>query len=169
MTLSIIIIIVSFILEIILNNFLPYMMGDLSLFTPMFTLISLLLIYPLLKKNIKRYFITAFIMGIIYDLFFTNLLFFNGILFILIAYSIHLLYKYFEFNIINIAIEIVLIIIIYETTTALIILLFNLVPVTTSKLIYKISHSLISNIIYGELLYLIINHLPKKYKSISIN
>ena len=31
-------------------NFIPYMNYDLSLFTPMFTIVSLILIYPLLKR-----------------------------------------------------------------------------------------------------------------------
>lgn len=169
MFLSIIIIVISFVLEIILNNFLPYLEGDLSLFTPMFTLISLFLIYPLLKKDLTKYFIIALVLGIIYDLFFTNLLFFNGLLFLGIAYIIHILYKYLEINFINIILEIIIIITIYELLTVLSIILFNLVPITLPKVIYKISHSLIINIIYAELIYLIINLLPKKYRRLSIN
>ena len=37
------------------------------------------------------------------------------------------------------------------------------------RLLYKISHSIIFNIIYGEILYFIIKLLPKKYKKIMIN
>lgn len=169
MLLSIIIIVISFVLEIILNNFLPYLEGDLSLFTPMFTLISLFLIYPLLKKDLTKYFIIALVLGIIYDLFFTNLLFFNGLLFLGIAYIIHILYKYLEINFINIILETIIIITIYELLTVVSIVLFNLVPITLPKVIYKISHSLIINIIYAELVYLIINILPKKYRRLSIN
>ena len=169
MFLSIIIIVISFVLEIILNNFLPYLEGDLSLFTPMFTLISLFLIYPLLKKDLNKYFIISVVLGIIYDLFFTNLLFFNGLLFLGIAYIIHILYKYLEINFINIILETIIIITIYELLTVLSIILFNLVPITLPKVMYKISHSLIINIIYAELVYLIINLLPKKYRRLSIN
>ena len=169
MFLSIIVIVTSFVLEIILNNFLPYMTSDLSLFTPMFTLISIFLIYPLLKKDLPKYFIISLILGIIYDLFFTNLLFFNGILFLTVAYITHILYKYLEINFINIILEIIIIIVLYELLTAISIILFNLVPITLPKVIYKITHSLIINIIYGELVYLIINLLPKKYRSLSIN
>ena len=169
MFLSILIIVISFVLEIILNNFLPYMASDLSLFTPMFTLISLFLIYPLLKKDLTKYFVISLILGIIYDLFFTNLLFFNGLLFLGIAYIIHILYKYLEINFINIILEIIIIIVLYELLTAISIILFNLVPITLPKIIYKITHSIIINIIYGELVYLIINLLPKRYRSLSIN
>ena len=169
MIISILIASISLILEIILNNFLPYVSGNLSLFTPMFSIVSLLFIYHFFKKEKYKYFIFAFIFGFIYDLFFTNLLFFNGILFLGIAFVITLLYENLEINFLNIILEIIIIITVYELLTVFIILLFNLVPITPLKVLYKISHSLIINIIYGEFVYFIINHLPKKYRSLSIN
>ena len=110
-----------------------------------------------------------FITGIIYDLFYTNLLFIDGLLFLLIAYISKFIYRNYELNYFRLIIYIILMVIIYESSLALIILIFNLVPVTISKLLYKISHSIIINVIYGELIYLILNLLPKKYKKISIN
>ena len=79
---SIIIIIISLLLDGILSNYLPYLVNDLSLFTSLFTLVSIFIIYPFFKKKEKKYLITIFIIGIIYDLFYTNLLFFNGVLFL---------------------------------------------------------------------------------------
>ena len=67
------------------------------------------------------------------------------------------------------SIYISLIIVIYESLSCFIFLIFNLVPVTLYKLLYKISHSLILNIIYALVVYTIILFLPKKYKKISIN
>ena len=63
----------------------------------------------------------------------------------------------------------IIIITLYETINALIIICFNLVPITLTRLLYKIVHSLILNIIYGEILLLIISNLPSKYKKININ
>ena len=169
MLISILIAIFSLILEIILSNFLPYLNTNLSLFTPMFSIVSLFFIYSFFKKDKYRYFIFSFVFGIIYDLFFTNLLFFNGILFLAVTFLITLLYENLEINFLNIILEIIIIITVYELLTVFIILIFNLVPVTPLKVLYKISHSLIINIIYGEILYFIIKHLPKKYRSLSIN
>ena len=45
MVVAIIILVCSFLLDGILSNFLPYMIGDLSLFTPMFTIVSLVIVY----------------------------------------------------------------------------------------------------------------------------
>ena len=68
-----------------------------------------------------------------------------------------------------IALDILISIIIYECSFALVIVIFNLVPMSIYRLLYKISHSIILNIIYGELLYFIIQLLPKKYKKVRIN
>lgn len=169
MGISIVILVVSFVLEIILNNFLPFMVGDLSLFTPLFVLVSLFIIYPFFKKNQRMYFIISFLVGFVYDLLFTNLIFYNAILFVAIAFISNILYKYMEIHYLNLFIYIVLLVIIYEVMNAIVILLFNLVPISFMKLVYKISHSLVINILYGEVLYFIINHFFKKHLESSIN
>lgn len=166
---SIIIMIVSLFLDGLLTNYLPYLVNDLSFFTPSFTLISIFIIYPLYRKRKLKYFITIFILGLIYDILYTNLLFFNASLFLIIGYITSLIIKNFETDYIKIIIYTLLIITIYESLTAGVLYLFNMVPITLPKLLYKISHSIIINVIYAEILYLLIKILPKKYKTININ
>ncbi len=166
---AIIIVVISLLLDGILTNYLPYTAGNLSLLTPLLTVVSLFLIYPFYRKKEKKYYIMAFITGIIYDLFYTNLLFYNGILFVMISFFIKLTYKNFEVNYLNIILYVIALISIYETLQCLLIVIFNLVPVTLTKLVYKITHSLLLNIIYTEIIFLIINHMPNKYKKININ
>ena len=165
----IIIMIISIILDGFLTNILPYLVNSLSIFTPLFTVVTIFIIYPFYRKKEKKYFITIFVLGIIYDLFYTNLLFINSIVFLLIAYISHLIYKNYEITPIRLIIYTIIIIVSYETTTALIYILFRLVPITIPKLVYKITHSLLLNIIYIEIIYFIIKIIPKKYKRISIN
>ena len=88
----ILIIIISFLIDGILTNFLPYMVNDLSYFTPLFTLVSIFLVYPFYQKKEKKYYGTIFLLGIIYDLFYTNLLFFNAMLFLMIAITTKYIY-----------------------------------------------------------------------------
>ena len=164
-----IILIVSILLDGVLTNFLPYLVNDLSIFTPLFTVVSIFIIYPLNRKKETKFFILIFIVGIIYDLLYTNLLFLNGLLFVLIALLSKVIYKNFETSYFKLIIYTILIIIVYESVYAGILFIYRVVPITFYKLIYKISHTLILNIIYTEILYLIINKLPKKYKRISIN
>lgn len=165
----IIIILISLVLDGILTNYLPYLVNDLSLLTPLLSVVSIFMIYPFYRKKENKYYIISFIMGIIYDLWYTNLLFFNAILFLLIALITKYIYKNFEISWLKIIIYLIGIISIYEIMNAGILLLFNLVPITCYKVLYKISHSLILNVIYAEFIYLIINIIPKKYKRISIN
>lgn len=164
-----IIITLSLILDGILSNIFPYTVNNLSLFTPLLTLISIYLIYPFYKKKENKYILTIFLTGIIYDLLYTSLIFYNAIIFTIIGIISKYIYKHYEINYLNIIIQIILIVTIYESLNALIIILFNLVPMSISRLFYKITHSLLLNIIYSELLLLIINILPNKYKKVNIN
>ena len=169
MIISTIILLISIVLDGILSNFLPFLVNDLSLFTPMLTVIAIFMIYPFFRKKEKNYFITIFIVGMIYDLLYTNLVFFNGVLFLIIGFISLEIYKNFEISYLKLIIYLILIISAYEILTGIILLVFNMVPVTLYKVLYKITHSIILNIEYGELIYLIINLITKKYRKISIN
>ena len=161
--------IISLLLDGILTNFLPYLENDLSLFTPLLSVITIFLIVPFYRKDEKKYLINVFIYGIIYDLFYTNLLFWNAFIFLIIALIAIFIYKNYEINFLKIIIPLIVIITSYELINASIIWIFQLVPITFSKVIYKITHTLLLNIIYGELIYIILKIIPKKYKKISIN
>ena len=47
MIVCMIILVVSFLLDGILTNFLPFSVGDLSLFTPLTTIVAIVVLYPL--------------------------------------------------------------------------------------------------------------------------
>ncbi len=169
MIISLIIVIISLLLDGILSNFLPYLYTNLSIFTPLFTLVSIFMIYPFFKKKEKTYFILIFIVGIIYDLLYTNLLFFNGVLFITIGLLIKYIYKTYEITPLRLILYVIILITSYELLTSLVLLIYNVVEVTFYKVFYKIINSLVLNIIYSEIIYLIIKIIPNKYKKISIN
>ena len=169
MMVSMIILVISFFLDGILTNFLPYTVGDLSLFTPMITIVALVIIYPFFVKRLRFYFITCFVTGIVYDFFYTNLLFYNAILFLGIGLLTMFFHRYIRLTWFSLILFVVLVIVGYECANAILILIFNLVPMTFYRLLYKISHSLLLNICYAELVYFIIWLLPKKYKKVAIN
>lgn len=163
-----IIIIISLLLDGILTNYLPYLVGNLSLFTPLLTLVSIIMIYPFYKKKLKKYYITVLITGIIYDLLYTNLLFINSIIFIIIAYINVLINKRYKINFLSLIIYITFIIVIYESLYAILLIIFKLIPITINKLLYKITHSILINIIYAEVEYIVVKYFLKRNK-ISIN
>lgn len=158
------IIISSFILDIILSNVLPFMKGDLSIFTSLFVPITIYLIYPFYKNQELKYYIESFIIGIIYDLIFTNLLFFDGVIFLIISLVSVKIYKNFIVDKYKNIMYVFLIIILYEFLVASIFLIFNLVPISFYDFIYKISHTLLINVVYGFLLYEIIGSGSRQKK-----
>ncbi len=161
---KILIIISSFILDIILSNVLPFMKGDLSIFTSLFVPITIYLIYPFYKNQELKYYIESFIIGIIYDLIFTNLLFFDGVIFLIISLVSVKIYKNFIVDKYKNIMYVFLIIILYEFLVASIFLIFNLVPICFYDFIYKISHTLLINVVYGFLLYEIIGSGSRQKK-----
>ena len=76
--------IISLFLELLLNQIIPKETYFLSLFT----LVSLLFI-----KNGNKYYIYLFILGFIYDLFFTEIVFLHSILFLFLGYLLSLFKK----------------------------------------------------------------------------
>ena len=88
----------SLIFDGLLTNYLPFLVNDLSWFTPLLTLTSILIIYPFYRKKETKYYILIFIIGIIYDLLYTNLLFFNAILFLIIALISKIIHRNFQIN-----------------------------------------------------------------------
>lgn len=166
---AIILMILSLLLDGVLTNYLPYMTNDLSLFTPLLTVVTIFIICPFYYKQTKKYLIHVFCLGFIYDLCYTNLLFWNGLLFVVLALLSKFIYKNLDVNWFKQIFLVVFIIAIYESMNALIIFCFQLVPITFSLLFYKILHSLILNILYVEIIYFLLKLVPKKYKKITIN
>lgn len=167
--LPIIIVSISLYLDGLLTNLLPYLENDLSLLTPMLTIVSLFIIYPFYRKRQKEYFILLGITGIIYDLLYTNLLFYDALVFILFGVIIRYIYKNLDIVPIKNSLYVIVLIIIYELLMSLMILIFQLVPITPQEVIYKITHSIILNVIYLEVVNFIIKKLPKKLTRIDIN
>ena len=165
----IIVLILSLLLDGLLTNYLPFLINDLSLLTPLLTVSSIIIVYPFYRKKENKYYILLFIFGMLYDLFYTNLLFFNGILFVIIGFISKYIYKNYGITPLKLVLYIIIIISIYESLTGIILLLFNIVSISFNRIFYKITHSLLTNIVYMEVVYLIIKITPKKYKKISIN
>ncbi len=168
MILGTIIIIVSLLLDGLLSNFFPYV-GQLSFFTPLLTVVSISIVYPLFRKHEKKYLIILFITGIIYDLAYTNLLFVNGVLFLLIGLLSIRLHKYINIDYFKLIVFILIIITSYELLNASIFFIFRLTDIRILEVLSKIIHTLLLNILYGEIIYTIITLSPNEYKKISIN
>ena len=130
---KIIILLISLLLDGLIPNITLYNLNNLTYFTPMCTVICLIFLYND-KDFIKLYLEVSIIYG---SLYMSNILL-SFILFFCVITSIKLMKKIWEENLFVIILEI------------LIILTSNFI---FNNYLYKFTHSLLLNIIYGLILY----------------
>jgi len=129
------IIFISFILDYFFNR----NINQNSLFFPLFTLLSLV---------ITCSYKTSFLIGFIYDIIFTNTLFFNSFIFLVIMYIVKKLYMSFSYNYLTRIIIGIFAIILYRIICYLLFTLFMIVPFDILSLLKGIYSSLIVNFVY---------------------
>lgn len=122
---------ISLFLELLLDQIIP----KTSYFLPLFTVVSLLFL-----KGEKYYYVKLFILGFIYDLLFTELIFIHSIIFIILGLIIRILKR-------NNIIVLILIITIYQILLYLSYTLFNKININLGEFIYIIKNYYILNII----------------------
>lgn len=127
-----------------------------SLFLSLFSIMCLIVIYPYLKNRNNIFYIGP-IMGLFFDIVYTQTLFLNTLLFFLITFLIYFYYKYMPFNIINTLLISFFSIIIYRSMTYICFLIFY----DDSFNIYTLIKSIYSSIIINYIYVLIMNSLCK--------
>lgn len=152
---------ISFILE---NSWSLIFYKNTSLFLSLFALVTIFSIYPLYKNN-KKYYITSFIYGLIYDIVFTNTIFLNAIIFLFLSFIISKIHKNFNMNVFNTIMLNIGLIVLYRTINYLIIIVVDNLSFNYVLLLKSIYSSLIINIIYVLILNFIIKKVcPKSFK-----
>lgn len=155
---NMIIIIISIILEIILNL---YINID-SYLVPLFTLLSLIFVYPYFKNSKKDFFVFSFILGFVYDLVFTNFYILNSFIFLFVSIVIYYFFKKFNYKIFNIIFLSVILISIYNFALYIIFDVYKYNDYTIVEFLFILKHFFIINIIYIISSYLISNKLYLK-------
>lgn len=85
-------------ISIIFENLSNIYLSLFNYFIPLFTLLSLIFVYPFLKKDKCKYYIFSSLTGLIYDLFFTNFYILNILLFLICAFFIYYIFNKFKYN-----------------------------------------------------------------------
>ena len=153
------ILIISFLLEGIISNFVP-INGFLA---PLFTLVALIIIYPLFDEA-SEYYKYAFVTGLAYDLFYTDTILFHAIIFCFMAFIITRLNLVLSDNYINILIIIALCILIYRIITYILLVLVSSMSFNFIALIFSVLKSLIINLIYSIIVFFVVKTFQQKYK-----
>ena len=149
-------IILSFFLDGVLSIY-----AEGTLFLPLLTIMSLVITGPYIESK-KKYYIMAGVMGLMYDIIYTETPFINMIFFIIIAFAIKYFIKYINNHAINNAILGLLIIVIYRLGTYMFLNMLGYIVFDPNELWVTIYSSLITNVIYIVLTSLIISKTKNK-------
>lgn len=155
-----IVLIISFILDSLISNFIPLN----SIFMPLFTLMSLIIIYPYFNNHKTKYLLVCFVTGLFYDLIYTNTIVIHAFLFLVIGFIIIRLNLILSNNYLNVAIMAIIIIIIYRIIAYGLLLITANIDFNFMTLLKSIYSSLILNLIYVVLTFIITDQIATKLK-----
>ncbi|MDD2434996.1 MAG: rod shape-determining protein MreD [Bacilli bacterium] len=152
------------IISFLLDSIISYLIPTNSLLLPLCSLISLIIIYPFFHKETNNYLIWSFGLGLLYDIVYTDTIFLNAVLFLMIAYMIKMIYQYLSNNVLNVTIISFIVVVLYRSMVYLLLISVGYLNNDFNTLVTSIYSSLLLNIVYGIILYLITNYLSYKYK-----
>lgn len=152
--------VISFLLDGILLRFL----SPNTIFLPLFTIVSLVIIYPYFNDDNYRYFKYTAILGLLYDIVYFNTIFFNTFIFMFLGFVV-IFFSYLLSN--NLYVDTlitVICIVLYRIINYIFVVLFRNVDFSFLSLFKSIYSSLIINILYCIVLYLISEFYSRKHK-----
>lgn len=152
-----IIIIFSFLFESIFSN----IVNNHTFLTPLLLLTSFSILYPYFKNKNFNFVIVSIICGLLYDISFTSTPFINTITFGICSGLIILIYSYMNYNIFNSNFINIIIIISYRIINYLLLCIIDYIKFNEFRMLEGIYNSLLVNIIYGIMIFIIINLLAK--------
>ena len=155
-----IIVIISFVLDNLISNLTNYN----SILYPLFTVLSLILIYKDFNRKNNNYFIYSFILGFVYDVAVTDTLFLNAFIFLFLSYLIRIIFNRITYNYISVLFISIGSIIYYRIVTYLILNILNYLNFNIILLCKSIYSSIVINIIYISVFYLIVHRRKLIFK-----
>lgn len=149
------------VISFLLDNLISFFLNTNLLFNPLLSLVSLIIIFRYYhRKDENKYLITSFVLGLVYDIVCTDTVFLNAGIYLLLSLFIIKFYKIFSCNLLNSAILLIIVIIIYRSITFLVLSNFNFISFNLYHLLQSIYSSLILNLLYLSFFFL----KKKKYK-----
>ena len=150
-------VIISIILDIVFNNVFFSSANNISYFYPMFTISCVVYLSNFYSNaNRKNYYVLVLFIAIIYDVFVINNLLISISLFIVIAIINMKLKNFLSNNLINNIIRLIISIVCYDLLFNLLLVIVGYQVFNISRIIYKVTHSLIINVIYLSIMFLVL-------------
>lgn len=150
-------IIISFFLDGFISNYISIN----GIFYPLFTLMSLIIMYPYYSHNNTFYKFTFFV-GVVYDLIYTDTFIFYAFIFLIVALVIAKLSVLLADNYLSIMIITLISIILFRTISYILIVISGNIRFSFDILFKSIYSSLLLNIIYVVILNIVVTFTSKK-------
>ena len=130
--------------------------NNINMFFPMLTLTYIVFLYK--KIKLKKYLKIVIIAGIIYDLLFSNMAFFNTLIFYLFSKILIKVDKVIRYNTLVSLILLIFFIFSYDLILYILIFISAYNSINIIELVYKFKNSLVLNISFYVLLMIILNN-----------
>lgn len=150
---------VSFLCDGLLSKYL-----HATVFLPLLTITSLVIIFPYFNKNHHRFLKYIAIMGILYDICYANTLLYNFFIFLIIGYLIMVIDYIFSNSLYITIVANIVCIIFYRVINMLFLIIFHGLSFSFPELLKSIYSSLLLNIIFCILGYILTKKYSVKHK-----
>ena len=134
--------VVSLLLDGLISYYLPSYLNSSTIFFPMLTISLIPFLY---NKNTKDYYTFCFVLGIIYDLLYSNIFLFHGLLFLILAKINTKILKSIKNSLLLYLILLFINILFYDSILFLLVSFTNYASVSIMDLVLKIRNSLFIN------------------------
>lgn len=152
----------SFFIEGFMSNVFVSTLTDISYFTTIYTIISLVVVYPYFY-NKKKYSILVFIFGFLFDVLYTSTFLVNICIFLVIGFVIYIFNNILSDNIFTINIISIISIILYHILSFVILSITNYANYSFLLLFNIIIHSIFMTIIYTSISYFMVRVLFDRF------
>lgn len=154
------VLVLSFLLDGAITRVLP----TNTLFLPLCTLVSLVIIYPYFNNKDEKFFTYCAVVGLLFDLVYTTHIGIHILTFPMIGFLIKVYNIWLSNNIVNTVGASLIAILLYRFFTYVIAIIGNTIEPSWSFFIKGIYSSILFNLIYVSILFLITHWLSKKYR-----
>lgn len=154
--------IMSFLLEGVFSVMVPV---HNSFLLPLFTITSFVLLYPYFNKYDSPFFMFCIVIGLCYDIIYTDTLFIHAMLFWILGNFISLFYRVIPYQVWSCLLILISSIMMYRVMNFLLFIVTGYISFDIFVLLNSIYSSILVNVIYAVLLYGILK-LLQKYKKV---
>lgn len=161
MILSVVVLLFSYLFQMISSNYIGYIYHDLSFLTTIYILVALLVVRPYFE-NEKKYLVMLVVVGFLMGITYTNAVFLNICLFLVVYYFTKFFHFYFPYNYLTINISALVGIFIYHIFSFLFLYMVGYDHYHVGILLEILFHSIPMTILYTTLVYFLVDTIYRR-------